>query len=376
MNTTPATTHLHHSRAPVRHRRSICVFLCALCLCGVFSSCAPIRLAPPVRVEKMSMAPLQDVTVKTLTFWVSDQLDAEVLRQADLFADRVEQISGGMLLVSVHATPPDFPDIAQGKCDLALFRNIQLAQERPAFSTFSMPFLFGSASHLSNSLNSDEMLNRLRGYLGTSGVVPLGAVYYGSTTLVSDRGAVQVPTDFSDRIIALRTNNTDKLTAFEALGARVLPYSQDSLVALLGMEVEILPEDLTKPSDVVTIDTVETTLSQLSELPVTDVPYYVMTPGHSATALWLVANSTAWNGLSAWERAVLEEAKAGMFAEIDRFYIARETQIITDLAANKQTELFRLEHEIIADTLYASSDRYRLPSYFDYKLYSMVTSYG
>ena len=334
----------------------------------LLSSCA--FQAQPVQPAQ----PVEESQPRELIFQVSDQFDPEVIRQADLFSDQVQRISNGKLTIKVLAQVPDAEELARGSCDLAFLRNIQLAQVEPAFSTFSLPFLYGGQKHMSAALNSDEMLTRLRDKLHASGMRPLAAVYSGGYTLMSDQRVIQLPEDFEYRVVALRTNNTEKLAAFEVLGAKVVPFQQDSLAGLLGTQVENLPSDPRRSTQVVTIDTVEVTLTQATQVPNDSRPLYITSTAHSTTPLWLTINLQTWDSLNSWERAVLSEAQAGLVAGLDDYFLLRDQQAYATLSA--QGAVFApLEREMIADLVYNRTEAFRLPEYFDYKFYDLIQSY-
>lgn len=313
--------------------------------------------------------------VHRLSFQVSAQLGENLLELTDDYADQVEKLSGGRLAVYVVTGEPDERTIMDRKCDMAYLRNLQLAQMEPAFSIFSLPFVYDNSTHMGVALNSEEMLQRLGDMLESKSILPLGAYYNGSSVLVSTKGELRMPGDFRDTVIALRTSSTDKIEVFERMGARVVPYQQSSLAELLGTQVELPPSEPNKKGERVTIDTIEVTLEQALEIPNDSTPLYAMQTLHNAAPLWLAINRRTWEELTEWERSVLQEAGASLCAGIETDQARREEALINRLQRRGVT-LVLSEPRVIAATLYEQAgSEAELPAYFNEKLYTLIESF-
>lgn len=346
-------------------KRAAVFLLCAGLLCG----CAP-QTKPDI-----SSAP----AVRMLSFQVSSNLPPAVLEQADAFADRVMKLSGGLLLIDVTTGLADHESVKNGTVDFAFLSNIQLAQLDERFSMLHLPFLYDDYRHMSMALNSDEVLEILGERLAPQNIVPLVAVYRGSNSLVTTRKEVRQPSDFKDLVIAMHTENAEKLTVFEALSAQVLPYSQTSLMPALGTTVEILPEDLRLPSENVVVDTIEMGIEDVSKLTQDPNKLYLIYSYHTLSPLWLAANAESISQLTTFERAILDEACAGLLSGLERLRIERETNLTEQLRAQGVT-IVDIERPSIAAAVYGldgkGTERYVLPAYFDNRLYRIIQNYA
>ena len=311
---------------------------------------------------------------RSLTMQVSEK-DAMVREEAERFAARVSELSGGMLEIEVQSGFPDHETVASGEADFAFLSNIQMAQANSLFGMLSLPFTYDDYNHMSIALNSEEMLTLLTDRLAGTNLLPMMAHYNGTSCLVTNRGELRVPSDFRDLAIAMRTDNAEKIRMFEVLGARVLPYSHTSLVPMLGQEVEILPDDLTKPGDLVTIDTIEVDLEQALQLLSDPDSLYLIRTFHNLSPLWLVANQEAFASLSAWEQAVVREGLAGLLAQMELRREGRDRELLAQMV-NMGIEIVDIERPEIGVAIYGSSgtgtDKYTPPAAFDRRVYQMI----
>ncbi|MEM1484775.1 TRAP transporter substrate-binding protein DctP [Oscillospiraceae bacterium PP1C4] len=348
--------------------RFIALTMCIALLCSCKTSTVEIGVPE-----------LQGTKTRTLHFQVSSNLQPEVLEQTDAFADRVAALSGGMLQIEVMTGLPDDKTVKTKEADLAFLSNIQMAQADQLFSMFSMPFLYDDDTHMSVALNSEEIRSVLSQRLSSRGMVPLMAVYNGSNYLATDRRELRKPSDFKGLVIAMRTDNADKLMFFEALGAKVLPYTLSTVVPLFKTKVEILPKDLKLPSEIVTVDTVELSLEQTLQLLPDPQTLYLINTYHSLSPLWIVANRDVMSQLSDYERAILDEGLAGLVSELERLKIAHEQELLTQVKAQGIT-VVEVERSTIASALYGNkgsgTDRYKPPVYFDNRIYKMIQSFA
>ena len=80
-------------------------------------------------------AEMRQISVKitrSLTMQVSEK-DAMVREEAERFAARVSELSGGMLEIEVQSGFPDHETVASGEADFAFLSNIQMAQANSLF---------------------------------------------------------------------------------------------------------------------------------------------------------------------------------------------------------------------------------------------------
>ncbi|WP_101551912.1 hypothetical protein [Anaerotruncus massiliensis (ex Togo et al. 2019)] len=351
-------------------RRALALALSLALLC----SCAPME---PGTQESEPMR-----VVRVLTLLVPNTLDQVVLEQADAFAADAARLSGGQLVIDVRTGQSPADALTGGEADLAFLRNAQMAQLDERFSTFALPFLYDDHQHLSLALNSEELLGRLNTGLQPRGIRLLNAFYSGSAFLVSTKGELRTPSDYKGIAAALRTDNADKLAVFSSLGARVLPYSASAIPNMLGAQAELLPEGADGPAEEVTVDTIEVDTEQALALEADPNTLFFIKSYHAAAPLWLGANEQSLTSLTAYERAVLSEACAGLLAGLERVYTDREAAAFDELRA-RGVEVVEIERQQVSAVLYDSSrnlpldpGRYLPPAYFDRRLYEIIQSYS
>lgn len=346
---------------------AVALLICAVVCCACTGK----------KTELTPTMPIQ--TVRTLRFQVSNLLPEDVLMQTNRFADNVARMSKGKLQIQVVTGMPDHLTVKNGEADLAFLRNIQLSQADELFSMLAMPFLYDSPTHMSVALNDEQTMKILNQRLSSDGLVPLLAVYNGSSHLVTDKWELRRPSDFKDLIIAMRTDNASKFEVFEAMGARILPYTLSSVGSLLETEVEILPHDLSLPSDMVTIDTVEVELEQAHQLRSDPHTLYFIKSYHALAPLWVVGNQELLSQLTEQETALLQEGFAGLISELEHERNKKEEALLEQLH-QKGFTIVEIDRAAIASLLYGSkglgSDRYTPPPYFDPRIYKMIQSYS
>lgn len=324
-------------------------------------------------INKESML-LPSPAVKHLRFSIYEQADSEVRELAVRFAQDVERLSKGTVLVEIVVGPLGAKTMPDSDIDLALLRNIQIAQVDPLFSMFSLPFMYDDYKHMSRALNDGQIIDVLTQRLAEGGLEPLAALYSGNSWIVSIDRDLRNPSDFKDLAIAMRTDNADKLAAFEMLGAKVLPYTQTSVAGLLGAPGEMPPKQEEEGSVTVTIEAVEATLEQALNIKLSAQTLYLIDASHAIVPVWLVADTDSLAQLSSFERAALNEAVAGFHAAYEQHQVALDAARINELTAYGFTHTIS-ERGTLSAVLY-DSERYTLPAYFDRKLYRTIQTFA
>ena len=279
--------------------------------------------------------------------------------------------------VAVSTGYPDAAALAAGECDLAFLTNNQMSQASPLFSMLSLPFLYDGGPHMSRALNSEDLLGPLGEQL-SGRLVPLAAFYRGGSWVAASK-ALRTPADFKGVALAMGADGPDKLAAFEALGARVLPYPPGATAALLGVTVDVPPEE--RPTDdpdaPLTVGAVEVTLEGADGLPGDPADCTLINSFHGISPLWLAAGAEIWGELSDYERAALLEARSGMLYELEQAAEERERARLAELEG-RGMHLTEIERPLAAKTVYEDLQPggYAPPGYFDRRLYDKIQAFS
>lgn len=351
-------------------RKAVAAVLCGAVLC----SCAP---ASQIDIKKYSHE-VPKARYRKMQMVVTSSMSAEVLGQADAFADKVAYLSDGMLQIQVVTGLPDLQHVNDGTIDFALVSNLQMSKSEETFSMFTMPFMFRDPVHMSVALNSQSVLDTLSQRIDEDSVALMAAFYGQSKHLATNQFGLQKLSDFSALNIALRMDNSTKLNVFEALGAQVLPYSQTSLTSLMGTEVSLpgMPEGQT-----VSINTVEATAHQGEVLLSEKSARYFLKTYHTISPFWLIGNQKTLSSLNEFERAVLQEAVAHMVAGIDSERYQEEQELFAKFEENGMAMVNirpKLRSDIVGvvyKNYAAGSALYPVPEFFDNGLYELIQSY-
>lgn len=315
--------------------------------------------------------PAITIHAKHLSFQIGSWVDSSLAQEARNFARHVEDISNGALVIDIVEAETTADTLVSGECAFAFLENAQFAQVNSAFHTFSFPFLYSSPAQMSVKLNHELLLAYMSERVSPQGLTPLAALGGSESYLVSTQSGMIMPSHFEGVGVALHPGNADLLSAFETLGAVVLPYQQVSLLPLLDQEAS--PPSQTEVQTVV-VRVAEATIRQLLEPTDDTKPLYAIRSSHDLSPIWFAASVDHWEQLTAWEQAVIHEACSGMVG-------AWETRRASERAHQEKKlekrgiSLEDIECEAMATTLYGSSTsngQYALPEYFDKKLYELM----
>lgn len=345
----------------VRGKAPLVLLTCLLLLAG----CAD---------KQYTKSPSPVRSVQTLQFEVNTKLDKEFLEQADLFAADVDRISDGRMAISIVRMQSE--NLPSAEYDFAYMRNSQIAQLDPSLATLSLPFLYNDASHLSLALNSPEMMKILKSRL-ESQVFPLTALSSGGALLATTQAATQkemdTPSYFQGLIIGLYEGRAEVTLAFEVLGTSVTAFPRGaSLVSQLGRAINMQEQPELR------INGVEVSREQLLAMPSTSSELYAVETMHDISPVWLTVKADTWASLSGWEKAVIQEATAGLISGFEenrsRYQAAWEKE-----ATKKGITLLQPERQALTAMVYDSGSgaaSFQLPEYFDRKLFSLIQSYS
>jgi hypothetical protein len=198
----------------------------------------------------------------------------------------------------------------------------------------STPFLYGSYDHFTMSLNSETVLEAMGEELRPRGIEPLEAYYIGSEYLLStldldDYSSFRGPASYENAdpkleeeeayTIVLRQEDTRRRFVYEQAGSRVEQETSAAqrLRKLISWEAETC--EFAYDEDILSADEWEEELM-------------VVRSWQNSEAMWLLADSAYLEGMTARDRAILEEIEASLYTHIDRVYLAREEALLAELA--------------------------------------------
>lgn len=248
---------------------------------------------------------------------------ALTLRLADVMADN-SVYGEGVLKVFIPALKDaskgeldvEFFPSGQLGSDLAILDNVKLGTIDMAITgalniktvqAFSIPFLFNDAAHMNKVLTSPIADAIKQRYKKETGITLVGFGYYAPRIVTSSR-EIKSMADFKG--LKIRTpNNAVLMDTFKALGASPAPIAFSELFTALQQHVVDAQEN---PYEVVVSNSYY------------EVQKYVLPTEHSLPLRYFVVNTMTWDGLSAEERAIIENAWLKTAAYIEENYIKND----------------------------------------------------
>ena len=325
-----------------------CLGMCVCLLC----SCQPMQ---DPAVEE---TPVQTVQ---LSFQISSRVDDVLLEQAELFMERVQELSEGTIRMELITAAPGSDALKQGEWDIALLYNIQMAQADSLFSMFGLPFIYDDWNHMSRALNCQQILEILQERLANKNIKPLAAIYNGNTSLVALEKDIRDVGDFKDRVLAVRADSEEKIKAFQALGAQVEPYPSLSIVEMLNSGI---------------VDAAEVSIDQTAGILAAPQDIHYINSQHTIKPLWLVVNAQTFEKLDSVQQAAIYEGIAGFLAQVDDARAQHESQLMLELQ-DQGIAIVDIEREELGTALYNSSaGAYTAPDYFDLRIYNIIQEYA
>lgn len=305
---------------------------------------------------------------KVLTLEVDGDLGADILAKSKSFANRVEQLSNGKLIINVETGGAGEQNLLQGTCDLAFLSSQQASQADDIFSTLSLPFFYDDAAHMSLALNSEEMTDILTSRLSQKNLMPLAAIYNGSPCFITKKGLLRSPSDFKKLVMVLNSNSVPKADAFRMLDADVSTYPMQSVIEVFNKEERVRDEN---GNNIGRVEAVELELQQVPELSEDPNDLFLIRTSHAIIPLWFMANAQSISNLSDFEQAVLREASAGLIADMEQIWQETESNLIRQFKDQGITvvDAERLE---FAAAIYDNKEPADLPPYFDWQVYRTI----
>jgi TRAP-type transport system periplasmic protein len=203
---------------------------------------------------------------------------------------------------------------APGEFDVQIFPSAQLGSERvmqealtlgtlegtvtgvlaiyePKMALLELPYLFRDRDHILAAHDS-EAIEELVASLPPAGLRLIGFLENGFRHITTNSGPIESPADLSG--MTIRTpENMAQIETFRAFGANPTPMAFSELYAALRQGV---------------VDGQENPLQNIYDANFYEVQEHLSLTGHIYNSAYLVVSESWWQGLSAEERATVQEA--------------------------------------------------------------------
>lgn len=295
----------------------------ALLLAGMLTACAPISAQRGTQPEEEPMA---------LVLLLDEQTDPIARQAAEVFAEDVAAISEQTLMLTPTIVEDAVEAYQAGQGDLVFVD----AREDAGFSTeldlLATPLLYRDYSTFSMALNAERMLEVVNAGLQDKESQALAAFYTGSNLLMTVNRQIsgqmnlsQLVGDLPEDIPfgAMLVEDTVIAPQMENFGLTVVtqPDSQLRLAAIASHETALA----------------EFRLAEIAAFNLEGLEWNVIHFGHNISPLWLLLHEDAAGMMTDQQAAVLLEAVAYLFPEIDGKYLDQENAVLTQLKQQGMT---------------------------------------
>ncbi len=335
------------------------IYMALAVLTVVFLCCCTQNVAEPEAAPMPES--VEQAEERVLTMAVQNGLSQAAISAVECFAEKVEAISNGRLLVE-----PVYCDdlLAQldGGCDLAFGNNAEFARANGDFLIYSSPFYFADYNHLTMTLNSQQFNTITKNSnVNLLEATPLGCFYDGAYYIISSREEMYDTLDqYNGKTINILVAQPIFEEVIESLGAEARERDEEYMLENFGknrnisaMECEIaLLDNITKREKVES--------------------FHICKSFHRVKINWLMLSEQARDSLSPYQMAVITEATAYALAKNDAIVLDEEE---TSLEAAENmggmvTALNQLEFSTHAETTLKNSEKFI--SLWDWMVYEEV----
>jgi hypothetical protein len=301
-----------------------------LLACLLLLACVGCAGDPAAIMEETTVSPSPAEEAAYILIW----RDAEeiVHNAASAFAAKLNGELG--LQLTVKETDDPARALGEETAKFAFARGDSDSAWSKYLPVLTMPFLYSSYDHFTMSLNSETVLGAMEEELRPRGIEPLEAYYIGSEYLLStldldDYNSFRDPASSENAdpkleeeetyTIVLRKEDARQRFVYEQAGSRVAweASAAQRLRKLAAWEVETC--EFAYDEDILSV-------GEWGE------ELMVARSWQNSKAMWLLADSTYLEGMTARDRAILEEIEASLYTHIDRVYLAREEALLAELA--------------------------------------------
>lgn len=256
----------------------------------------------------------------------------------DVFAKKVEELSGGSVKVKVYhsgslfTAENEFDAIINGDADMAYISNPTLATKIDYFNMFTAGYFFKDYNHMTTTLNGDIGKNRIRKDIEEQvGIVPLSSFYLGSREVNTTKKAINSYEDMKGLLLRM-PNSPAWLFLGKALGANPTPMSFSEVYTGLSTGA---------------IDAQDNPLPTVQSAKFYEVTKYIAVTNHVIDSIYPSVNKATWDAMSeGQQKAMMEAAEA-----------ARDFCDTTNL--KKEEELLKFFEEKGLTVTYPNLDEFR-----------------
>jgi tripartite ATP-independent transporter DctP family solute receptor len=183
----------------------------------------------------------------------------------------------------------------------------------PSISVVEAPYVWRDAAHLQKAMNGPIGQKFNDTLVKARGMRILGTTYYGTRHITTTSKEVRAPADMAGFKLRVPENDVFKAMA-EAWGAKPTPMNFGELYLALKQNV---------------VDGQENPLPTIKSGKFDEVQKYLVLSGHIITPRLVVVNEAFWQGLSAADRRLLDDAiRAGIAWQDEE--LARQEKSLVD----------------------------------------------
>jgi tripartite ATP-independent transporter DctP family solute receptor len=191
----------------------------------------------------------------------------------------------------------------------------------PSISVVEAPYVWRDAAHLQKAMNGPIGQKFNETLVKARGMRILGTTYYGTRHITTTSKEVKSPADLVGFKLRVPENDVFKAMA-EVWGAKPTPMNFGELYLALKQNV---------------VDGQENPLPTIKSGKFDEVQKYLVLSGHIITPRLVVVNEAFWQGLSAADRRILEEAIAAGIAWQDEELAKQEKSLVDTFKAAGMT---------------------------------------
>jgi tripartite ATP-independent transporter DctP family solute receptor len=191
----------------------------------------------------------------------------------------------------------------------------------PSISVVEAPYVWRDAAHLQKAMSGPVGQKFNETLVKARGMRILGTTYYGTRHITTTSKEVKSPADMVGFKLRVPENDVFKAMA-EAWGAKPTPMNFGELYLALKQNV---------------VDGQENPLPTIKSGKFDEVQKYLVLSGHIITPRLVVVNEAFWQGLSAADRKLLEEAIAAGIAWQDEELAKQEKSLVDTFKATGMT---------------------------------------
>jgi tripartite ATP-independent transporter DctP family solute receptor len=191
----------------------------------------------------------------------------------------------------------------------------------PSISVVEAPYVWRDAAHLQKAMNGPIGQKFNDTLVKARGMRILGTTYYGTRHITTTNKEVKSPADMAGFKLRVPENDVFKAMA-EAWGAKPTPMNFGELYLALKQNV---------------VDGQENPLPTIKSGKFDEVQKYLVLSGHIITPRLVVVNEAFWQGLSAADRKLLEDAIRAGIAWQDEELAKQEKSLVDTFKAAGMT---------------------------------------